>query len=77
MKEMKRSTRYEMRQKLNLTMALEDYEFDHYAQTIELIALAHFEVMWTNEVEKAMELDVPMNRIKTMYKLLSEKIQVS
>jgi hypothetical protein len=32
--------------------------------------------MWTAAVEDAMAQDAPMNRVKAMYKLLSEKIQV-
>jgi hypothetical protein len=41
------------------------------------VSLAHFEVMWTNEVENAMCQDIPTNRVKALYKLLSEKIQVN
>jgi hypothetical protein len=33
--------------------------------------------MWTNEVENAMCQDIPTNRVKALYKLLSEKIQVN
>lgn len=72
--EMCRSIRNHMRRGLKEETLLANYSFDHYAATIELVAITRFNVLWTIAVEQIFDSQHPMDEIKNVYQSLTAKV---
>ena len=66
-----------MKKSLRAGVSFQDYSIDHYAEPVEIVALAALETLWVEVVESALtDPQQPLNRIKDLYRLLTAKITV-
>jgi dynein heavy chain len=72
--EMRRTIKNLMRRALKDTISINDYSYETYVATIELVSIARFNILWTNEVENIFESEHPMDQIKNVFQKITGKV---
>jgi hypothetical protein len=69
------SVKHSLRKTLRAEVKFTDYEVEHYTEPVEIVALAVFETIWSELMQKTLSSEQPLNNIKDLYRALSAKIE--
>ena len=73
--EMSVSVKHSLKKTLRKEISFADYDVEHYVDTVEIVALAGFETIWTDLIQNTLSSEQPLNKIKDLYRSLSAKIE--